>query len=148
MQAETEGNEITQSAVSQSPSDVDSSKNISTNSERQRLVQIHQAENLPHLPSEENFPQIVGISQQALHNITGQEHLHQIASSEANMNTVRGNTEAAPTHGMSEIQNSATVVDIAAPEVRTRVRLQDEDVVVLQSTFTQTYPLPEEPKKV
>lgn len=88
-------------------------------------------------------------SQQVSHEMAGREHLHQISSPEvmSNVTSVQGHTEAAP-HDMTRMQNSETIKDIAAPEVRTRVRSQEEDVVVLQSTFTQTYPVPEEPKKV
>ncbi|XP_034243830.1 zinc finger protein 594-like [Thrips palmi] len=152
MQAETEANKfvsnIPQPASSQSHSDVDSLKNIALISERQhghRPLEIHQAENSALLPGQETSSQLV------LHDMAAQEpqeHLHQIESSEviSSMNTGQGHTEAAAS--VSDMQNSETIVDIAAPEVRTRIRSQEDDIVVLQSTFTQTYPLPDEPKKV
>ncbi|KAJ1521066.1 hypothetical protein ONE63_002772 [Megalurothrips usitatus] len=56
-------------------------------------------------------------------------------------------------HQMSNVppqkvsEHSHSVVDIAAPEVRTRLRSQVEEMVVLQSTFTQTQSLADDSKK-
>lgn len=69
-----------------------------------------------------------------------QSHMHQITSSDIMSNNLSA-------QGLSEVQDQTVANDIAAPEVRTRIRSQADEVVLLHSTFTQTVPFPDDDKK-
>lgn len=78
----------------------------------------HKSTESSHVSAQEHMN---GMTHEALHSMSVQEHLHHLSSS----------------------QNQSAVSDIAAPEVRTRIRSQEPEIVLLQSTFTQTHPVDE-----
>lgn len=115
MQGETEGNKFIQNM----------SENSSDNSVHHSSQQIsmpdmsnHKSTESSHVSAQEHMN---GMTHEALHSMSVQEHLHHLSSS----------------------QNQSAVSDIAAPEVRTRIRSQEPEIVLLQSTFTQTHPVDE-----
>lgn len=144
MQAETEGNGYVASmAHNESPiktngldgHNMPETQNLTVQeshlANQHTLVQMQQEGNLVQLSGQQNMSHLGDQHQ----------HMHQMSASEITANSLSG------PQGLLQVQNPSSVHDIAAPEVRTHIRTQAEEVL-LHSTFTQTVPYPDDEKKV